>query len=203
MLVGFIGSILMRPGRGQVNSGSLESFGSALGFVGLIVSIVTRPARRRVRWIYSGAPWGSWCSFGRAKGVVGFIRSVVWFIPTRPGGHQFHSGSLGSFGHAVRAAGFIRVRLVHSCSFWLCSGSFGLVGFTRARRCIRWNHSGAVHWCASFGRRVHTGSLDAFEPALGDLVFIPVRLFHSGVSRLVVFIRACLGDSLVYYSSLG
>ena len=87
--------------RGRVHSGSLGSFGRAL----LVVSVHS-------------------CSFGRAQRVAGLIR-VRWvhsrrsmgsfgfdrFIGARLRGPRVAPwGLLGSYWHALRVVGFIRVR---------------------------------------------------------------------------------------------
>ena len=115
--------------------GSLGSFERAQGVLGCI------RARFRGRRVHSR----SLDSFRRAVGVVGFI----WVLWMYSGGPWL---SLGSFWRALVVKVFIGVRWVHSC---VASGSFGLVGFTPARRGGRWVSSGApLVW------RVYSSSLD-------------------------------------------
>ena len=85
-----------------------------------------------VRWVRSGAPWGSsgsLGSFGRALGIVRLIR-VHW---ARPGGRRVYSLSLASFGCAMGVVVFIRVVLDAS------TGG----GVILALPVGRWVHSGA------------------------------------------------------------
>ena len=90
---------------------------------------------------------------------------VVGFIPARPRGRRVHSGSLSSFGHAVRNVVFIPVCVVHSGASSGWSGSFVFVGFIQAYPGVR---------------RVHSGSLDSFGRALDVVVFIRDGWVHSG-----------------------
>ena len=111
-----------------------------------------------VRSVHSGALGGSSGSFG----IVGFILSRTW-------GGRVHSGWLGSFGHALRVVGLIRVRWVHPCAFRRSSGLFPLVGFTRARPGCRFVLS--VHSDASFAWS-------------GSLRFVGVIRSRSGVHQV-------------------
>ena len=118
-------------GRRWIHSGSLGSFGYALGVVVFFRVQSVVPCSHSCslgsvgRWVHSGAIWGSLGlfgfirlrpgSFGCAAGVVGFIR-VHW---VNSDVRWCHLGSLGSFGCAL-----IRVHLVHSCAPWGSVGSF-------------------------------------------------------------------------------
>ena len=151
-------------------------------FVGFILG------RLGGRRFHSSAPWGSLGSFG----FVGYIRErpgwsfrralrFVGFIPFRYG----HTGApLGSSGLCV-FAWFIRACPGYdSDSFWRALDVIGLIqglplGFVVFIRARPVCHSGVLPW----SRRGHSGSLGSFRRALGVVDFIPVRWFHSCVSR--------------------
>ena len=78
----------MCPWGRLIHSGSLGSFGFALGVVGFI----------RDCWVHSGALWGSSGSLG-----------VVAYIRVRPGRYWVHSGLLGSFAYTLLVARFTHV----------------------------------------------------------------------------------------------
>ena len=98
--------IRARSGNRRNHSGSLVSFGCALGVVEFI------RACRACLWVHSGAarPWGhqfhfrSLVSFGRVLLVVAFN---IGFIPARPGFIRILSGALL---YAFRMVAFIRAR---------------------------------------------------------------------------------------------
>ena len=155
VLFGFLGFILVRPGGRWVHSGSLESFGCAVGVVGFILG----------RWVHSGATWALFASFGCNLGVSGFIR-FRWVHSSSP------LGSVASFGFA----GFIRVRLgCHFCS--LVSFGYALVvalgvfqgpigSFVYTRRVVVFVGG---RWVQPGGRLANTGSLDSFGCVWGLL----------------------------------
>ena len=96
---GFIGSILMRPGRGRGNSGSfgdsVASWESSGSFVFAWFIGVRRVCGR-----------DSLGSFVFALGIVVFIR-VHWAILAQSGHGRFHSGSFGSFFRSLSVVGII------------------------------------------------------------------------------------------------
>ena len=75
---------------------SIGSFGSGLGIVGFIW----------VRWVHSGASWGSLDLFRCSLGAVAFIWAPPW-------GSKVH---LGSLLHALVVIVFISAR---PCGCWL------------------------------------------------------------------------------------
>ena len=121
-VLGVIGSIRVR----SVHLGTALGSGS----FAFVVFILARPSGRRVHSGSFGYSWAPWGSFG--------------FILARTGGRQVHSGWLFSFGRALGVVWFIHVRWVHSCALCRLSGSFGLVGFTRAHPVCHWVHSGSL-----------------------------------------------------------
>ena len=100
--LGVVGFIKVRPGGSSVHLGSLSSLGLALGFLGFALGVVEFI---RGRCVHFGSTWSSSGSFG----VVGFTR-------IRPGGLLVHPRSLGTFGFALRPAGFNRHHGVHLVS---------------------------------------------------------------------------------------
>ena len=179
-------------------SGSLVSLGRSLQAVRVI----------RIRWVRSGAPWGSTGIFG----VVGFIR-------VRPGGSRVHAGSLCSFGRALEVVGFIRFLGVHSGAACGASGSLGsfrralgVVGFIL----VRWVHSLVsfsflvfIRACPE-NRQVHSCSLCSFRCAQASLVFTRVCWIDLDVARgssgsfgFVGFIRVRPGGPWLHSVWLG
>ena len=115
----------------------------------------------------------------------------------RTWGRRIQSGTLGSFGGALGAFGFIRV---HSCAPWVSSGSFGFIWFIAARLVVRRVHlrslsslvcalvvDGFIRGCPT-GRRLHSGSFSSFGSVQGVVGFIRiVRLIwqRSGCCRFI------------------
>ena len=188
----FVGFIRARPGGRCVRSGSLGSFMHGLGdigFIGFVWFTLAHLMGRRVHLGSVGLFWRADSVVGPFSGldVVGF-NWVSWV-------HSCSlSGSLGSFGCDLGVVGFVQAlpgcRCIHFGASWGSSGSFGFVGFFRARQCGRWVHSGLL---GSFGRALGV----SFWLDLGVVRFIGA---HSGV---VVFIRVIWVHSSAPWMSSG
>ena len=162
--MGFVGFMQVHPCWRRFHSGSLRTFGRALGFVvftfrctlGVIGFTQVHIGGRRVN---SGAPWWSSSSFG-------FFR----FVRAHPG-----RSSSDSFG----MVGFLRARL---------GGLFWFVGFAFVWFIwVCWVHSGMLWWSLGpFWRMLGVVGDMAFVgfigPRPGSFVYIQTRprghLFH-------------------------